>query len=198
MATKKNASGKAARKPSLPRPESWVMDKQELIHMLAGNRTLVQRMLEASRNGNRWLEIVGNAPGKGGGRTLVTRRSALEALDRIATKGEFPPLMRSERGRKKADPKVATLAKGLPSKQGQTLMQAHDLLPKRAELVVFRPGSKTFTIQWEDGEFQYFRISSPRGRRRELRELTFQPIKLKEKPDKPKPERCYGDEPGID
>ena len=165
--------------------------------MLAGNRTLVQRMLEASRRGDQWLEIVGNAAGKGGGRTLVTRRSAVAAFNRIAN-GEFPPLMRSERGRKKADPKVATLAKGLPSKQGQSLMQAHDLLPKRAELVVFRPGSKSFSIQWQDGEFQYFRISSPRGRRRELREVTFQPIKLKEKPDKPKPERCYGDEPGID
>jgi hypothetical protein len=74
----------------------------------------------------------------------------------------------------------------MPGKQSLTFTQAHDLLPKQADLLIFRPAAKSFSIHWQDGESQCFRMTSPRGRKRTLREITFVPVDHR-KPSGPPP-----------
>lgn len=160
--------------PQKLRTASLVISKKEVIDLFGGQGTLVQRMLEATRCGDHWFTIVANATGKGG-RTMIDRESAEKAYERIKN-GETPPLMRSERQRKAPTTKKVQLDKdGIANKQGHALTEALKLLPKGAEQVVFRPNDKSFSVNWADGEFQWFRVYAERGKKRRLREISFNP-----------------------
>jgi hypothetical protein len=153
---------------------SWVVSKQQLIELLGGQETLVQRMLEATRRGGDRLKIVANADGKGG-RTMIDRKSAEQAYQRIL-KGEVPRLMESEV--RKRDPNITKVKLGnfgQPNKPGRTLMQALALLPPDSHKAVFYPKRKTFVVMWDDGECQAYRARTKRGEKRRLRKIEFQP-----------------------
>lgn len=151
--------------------KKWVIDKNALIELLGDQRTLVQRMLEATRSGDPWLNIVTNASGKGS-RTVVDLTSAIEAYRRILD-GEQPPLMRSERNRKAGIKKIKLNSFGEPDTVGRKFLQILDLLPPGTAKATFDTKSKTFTVDWADKDFQAFRMSSARGERRKLCKVTF-------------------------
>lgn len=149
----------------------WVIDKRDLIELLDGQRTLVQRMLEATRGGDPWLKIVSNVSGKAS-RTVIDLSSAIAAYRRILD-GEQPPLMRSERARKAGINKVQLKNFGEPDKVGLKFLQILDLLPPGTLQATFETKSKTFTVHWADGDFQAFRLKSARGERRKLCKVAF-------------------------
>jgi hypothetical protein len=148
-----------------------IITKGELITLLGGASKYVDRMLHATRNGDPWLELVGNKLGKGGARVLIDCESVERALERLK-RGEVPPLMPSER--KLPVEKVKT-RKGIPNKQGQTLIQSFDLLPKNAESVSFNLTLKSFVVHWQNGDTQWFGLKREKGRSTTLREISFLP-----------------------
>jgi len=167
--------------------KKWVIDKNALIELLGDQRTLVQRMLEATRSGDPWLNIVTNASGKGS-RTVVDLSSAIDAYRRLLD-GEQPPLMRSERNRKAGIKKIQLNNFGEPDSVGRKFMQILDLLPPGTAKATFDTKSKTFTVDWADKDFQAFRMSSARGERRKLCKVSFKgpgsPSKPARKDDDP-------------
>ena len=167
--------------------KKWVIDKNALIELLGDQRTLVQRMLEATRSGNPWLNIVTNASGKGS-RTVVDLSSAIDAYMRILD-GEQPPLMRSEENRKAGIKKIQLNNFGEPDSVGRKFMQILDLLPPGTAKATFDTKSKTFTVDWADKDFQAFRMSSARGERRKLCKVSFK------KPGEAQPSAPEKDDP---
>ena len=153
--------------------KKWVIDKNALIELLGDQRTLVQRMLEATRSGDPWLNIVTNASGKGS-RTVVDLSSAIDAYRRLLD-GEQPPLMRSERNRKTGIKKIRVTKFGEPDAIGRKFLQILDLLPPGTSKATFDTKSKTFTVQWADRDYQAFRLKSARGERRKLLSFSFIP-----------------------
>jgi hypothetical protein len=191
-AKKKKAPSAGAARPRSSRPPSpfdefkrlavlasggrkWVIDKRDFIEVLDGQRTLVQRMLEATRSGDPWLALVSNASGTGN-RTVIDLSSAIAAYRRVLN-GEQPPLMRSERNRKAGIKKILLSKFGEPDAVGRRFMQILDMLPTGATKATFDTKSKTFTVKWADGDFQAFRMKSARGERRKLRTFSFTPSK---------------------
>mgnify|MGYP003584719472 CR=1 FL=1 len=177
----KKSVPKAKRSPSAPRSkysrvfgaqDRATISKAEFIRWLGNSPKIVDRMLHATRSGDPWVEIVGNRQGKGGARTMVDYESAQRAYKRWAG-GEQPPLMPSERTKKAPPPLVG--GKGTPTKQGETLMAALALTPLEADSVTFYPKKKMFGVQWSNGNYQWFRVSSGRGRRSKLYHVTFRP-----------------------
>ena len=152
--------------------KKWVIDKKDLIELLDGQRTLVQRMLEATRSGDPWLTLVSNLSGTGS-RTVIDLSSAIAAYRRILD-GEQPPLMRSERNRKAGIKKVHLTKFGEPDAVGRKLTQILDILPAGIARATFELKSKTFTVDWADGDFQAFRMRSARGERRKLLKISFE------------------------
>jgi len=152
--------------------KKWVIDKKDLIELLDGQRTLVQRMLEATRSGgDPWLKLVSNTKGTSG-RTVIDLSSAIAAYRRVLD-GEQPPLMRSERNRKAGIKKIQLTKFGEPDAVGRKFMQILDLLPTGTASANFDTKSKTFTVDWVDGDFQAFRMRSARGERRKLLKVSF-------------------------
>lgn len=151
--------------------KKWVIDKKDLIELLDGQKTLVQRMLEATRNGDPWLSLVSNTRGTGN-RTTIDLSSAIAAYRRILD-GEQPPLMRSERNRKAGIKKIQLTNFGEADAIGRKFMQILDLLPAGTASATFDTKSKTFTVDWADGDFQAFRMRSARGERRKLLKISF-------------------------
>lgn len=182
---KKKAPSARASRPPLPFGEfkklvtlasggkRWVIDKRDFIELLDGKRTTVQRMLEATRNGDPWLKLASNADGKGS-RTSIDLSSAIVAYRRLLD-GEQPPLMRSERNRKRGIKKIKLSNFGEPDVVGRKFMQILDMLPPGTAKATFDTKSKTFTVKWADGDFQTFRMQSARGERRKLRKFSFVP-----------------------
>lgn len=151
--------------------KKWVIDKKDLIELLDGQKTLVQRMLEATRNGDPWLSLVSNVRGTGN-RTVIDLSSAIAAYRRILD-GEQPPHMRSERNRKAGIKKIQLTKFGEPDSVGRKFMQILDLLPAGTAKASFDIKSKTFTVDWADGDYQAFRMRSARGERRKLLKISF-------------------------
>ena len=152
--------------------ERAAITKAEFIRWLGGSSKLVDRMLYASRHGDPWVEIVSNRKGKGGARVTIDYVSAQKALERLKI-GDAPPLMPSERA--KAPVALVRGDKGTPTKQGSALMAALGLIPMQADSVTFYPRKKVFEVRWQNGEFQWFSVSSSRGRRSKLYHVTFRP-----------------------
>lgn len=150
----------------------WVIGKGNFIELLDGQRTLVQRMLEATRSGDPWLTLVGNTSGKGN-QTKIDLSSAVAAYRRILD-GEQPPLMRSERNRKAGIKKIKLTKFGEPDAIGRKFIQILDLLPPGTAKATFDTKSKTFTVDWADKDFQAFRMQSARGQRRKLLQISFE------------------------
>jgi hypothetical protein len=153
--------------------KKWVIDKKDLIELLDGQRTLVQRMLEATRSGDPWLTLVSNVSGTGS-RTVIDLSSAIAAYRRVLD-GEQPPLMRSERNRKTGIKKIQPTKFGEPDAIGRKFMQILDILPPGVARATFDTKSKTFTVDWADKDFQAFRMQSARGGRRKMLALSFAP-----------------------
>ncbi len=151
--------------------KKWVIEKKDLIELLDGQRTLVQRMLEATRTGDPWLTLVSNVSGTGS-RTVIDLSSAIAAYRRVLD-GDQPPLMRSERNRKAGIKKIQLTKFGEPDAVGRKFMQILDLLPAGTASATFDTKSKTFTVDWVDGDFQSFRMRSARGERRKLLKVSF-------------------------
>jgi hypothetical protein len=151
--------------------KKWVIDKKDLIELLDGQKTLVQRMLEATRNGDPWLSLVSNTRGTGN-RTAIDLSSAIGAYRRILD-GEQPPRMRSERNRKAGIKKIQLTKFGEPDAVGRKFMQMLDILPAGVARATLDPKSKTFTVAWADGAYQAFRMRSARGERRKLLKIPF-------------------------
>ncbi len=150
-----------------------MIDKKDLIELLDGQRTLVQRMLEATRSGgDPWLKLVSNAKGTSG-RTVIDLSSAIAAYRRVLD-GEQPPLMRSERDRKAGIKKVRLTKFGEPDAIGRKFLQILGILPAGVARATFDTKSKTFTVDWADKDFQAFRMQSARGQRRKLLQISFE------------------------
>lgn len=204
----KKSPGKAERSPAAGGPEYLrkfgdevraVISKAEFTKWLGGSRKIVDRMLHASRYGDPWLEIVGNRKGKGGARVMIDYESAQRAYERLKN-GETPPLMPSERAKAPVALVRGDKDKGTPTKQGSALMAALALTPMQAEEVTFYPRRKMFAVQWQNGEYQWFRVSSGRGRMSKLFDITFMPAgsaNLKKTLDRPTRRRGY-DAPDMD
>lgn len=148
-----------------------VITKRELITLLGGAAKYVDRMLRATRDGDPWLELVGNKSGKGGARVRIDYESAGRALERLK-RGELPPLMPSEL---KLPVKKVKTRKGAPDKQGEALIRAFDLLPRGAEAVSFNLTLRTLMVCWRNGERQWFRLQREKGRGTSLRDISFLP-----------------------
>jgi hypothetical protein len=148
-----------------------VITKREFIKLLGGSSKYVDRMLHATRNGEPWLELVGNKSGKGGARVLIDCESVEWALKRLR-RGEVPPLMPSEL--RPPVEKVKT-RKGAPNRQGEALIKAFDLLPKDAESVAFNLTLRAFTVYWKNGDSQWFGLKREKGRGTTLRDISFLP-----------------------
>jgi len=171
--------------------KKWVIDKKDLIELLDGQRTLVQRMLEATRSGgDPWLKLVSNAKGTSG-RTVIDLSSAIAAYRRVLD-GEQPPLMHSERNRKAGIKKIRPTKFGEPDAVGRKFMQILDILPPGVARATFDTKSKTFTVDWADQDFQAFRMQSARGGRRKMLALSFAPAR-KTAPAAAKDEDPYDD-----
>ena len=165
----------------------WVIGKSDLIELLDNQGTLVQRMLAATRAGNPWLTLVGNASGKGNS-TKIDLPSAMDAYRRLLA-GDQPPLMRSEENRKAGIKKIQLNNFGEPDSVGRKFMQILDLLPPGTAKATFDTKSKTFTVDWADKDFQAFRMSSARGERRKLCKVSFK------KPGEAQPSAPEKDDP---
>ena len=144
--------------------------KKELIELLSGSAKYADRMIRASRDGDPWLELVGNRNIKGSTRPLFDIKSVDRAMERIR-RGETPPLMPSER--KKPTRTVSTKKGGIPNKQGEALIRAFDHLPKGAASVSFNLDLKSFLVTWQNGEHQWFGMRRSKGRPTTLSHLEF-------------------------
>jgi len=169
MVTKKNRSSLGV---EFKGEQRAVITKKELIELLGGSKKYVDRMIRASRDGDPWLEFVGNRKVKGSTRLLIDIKSVERVLERIK-RGETPPPMPSER--KKPTITVSTKGGGIPNKQGEALIRAFDHLPKGAATVSFNLDLKTFQVTWQNGEFQWFKMRRGKGRSTALNDLTFLP-----------------------
>lgn len=86
--------------PTISPLEPQALDKESVCRFLGIGSKILQRMISATRNGDPWLEFVGNHEGKPRQRLTVTTASARAAFERLR-RGEAPPLLPCEARKRK-------------------------------------------------------------------------------------------------
>ncbi len=81
--------------------EPQALNKEQVCRFLGIGPKILQRMVWASRNGDRWLDFASNQRGKPRLRLTVTVDSARAAFQRLL-RGEEPPRLPCELHRKEA------------------------------------------------------------------------------------------------
>lgn len=163
--------------------------KSEVIELLGDWPKVVDRMLHASRNGKPWLKIVSNQSGNSGSEVRVTAESVAKAIERLS-QGEEPPLLPSERRQsatnKSHDVHLTTIQEErqcttretkhpgrIPDKSAANLLRAADLLPAGVTAVTFHQKLKLISVHWTNGDHEYIRRVSKRGRNTRVISVRF-------------------------